>query len=249
MIVGEMTWPEYKDHVGKAVLFLPVGSTEQHGPHLPLNVDQVLPTKIAELIAEEINGMVLPTIPYGYKSQPESGGGQLFPGTTSLDGDTLVHVILDVLRESYRHGGRKFVLFNGHYENTYFLKEAADLFVRDAKDTRVMLISWVDELEEEVIEEMFADSGGFPGWDVEHAAITETSLMMVFAPELVREEELVDDGFEKKPTYAMFPPNEAKIPKTGVLYKATFASREKGEKLLKHIVPGIVRVIKEEFEV
>ncbi len=73
MLVGEMTWPEYEANVKKSVIFLPVGSTEQHGPHLPLNVDQICPTEIAKLVADEIDGMVLPVIPYGYKSQPESG--------------------------------------------------------------------------------------------------------------------------------------------------------------------------------
>jgi creatinine amidohydrolase len=246
MLVGEMTWPEYKASVRRSVILLPVGSTEQHGPHLPLSVDQILPTKLAELVAEELGALVLPTIPYGYKSQPESGGGQSFPGTTSLDGNTLVHVVLDVLREVHRHGGRKFVLFNGHYENTMFLKEAADLFVRQAKDARVMCVAWADVIETNVVEEVFADCG-FPGWDVEHAAVTETSLMMCFAPGLVRKDRIVDDQFREKPTYAMFPPDENKIPSTGVLYKATFASIEKGEKLVKHLVPRLTRIIREEF--
>jgi len=246
MYVGEMTWPEYEKHVKNSVIFLPVGSTEQHGPHLPLNVDQICPTELAKLVADEINGMVLPVIPYGYKSQPESGGGQHIPGTTSLNGNTLINVVLDVLRETYRHGGRKFVLYNGHYENTYFLKEAADLFVREAKDARVMYMTWVDTLDDEFIEEIFADCG-FPGWDLEHAAVTETSLMLYFAPELVRTDRMVDDQFEVKPTYAMFPADVEKIPKTGVLYKATYASREKGEKLVKNIVPATAQVIREVF--
>ncbi len=246
MLIAEMTWQEYEKHIGKSVVFLPVGATEQHGPHLPLNVDQICPAKLAELAAEELGAMVLPTIPYGYKSQPESGGGQLFPGTTSLDGNTLVHVILDVLRETYRHGGRKFVLMNGHYENVYFMKEAADLFVRDAADARVMFLTWVDVLDDSVVEEIFADCG-FPGWDLEHAAVTETSLMLYFAPELVRKDKMVDDQFEVKPTYAMFPPDASKIPATGVLYKATYASLEKGKKLVDNIVPGIVRVVRAEF--
>ncbi len=246
MLVGEMTWPEYEANVKKSVIILPVGSTEQHGPHLPLNVDQICPAEIAKLVADEIDGMVLPVIPYGYKSQPESGGGQHIPGTTSLNGNTLVNVVLDVLRETYRHGGRKFVLFNGHYENTYFLKEAADLFVRDAKDALVMYMTWVDTLEDEVVEEIFADCG-FPGWDLEHAAVTETSLMLYFAPDLVRTDRIVDDQFEVKPTYAMFPADVEKVPKTGVLYKATYASREKGEILVKNIVPATAQVIREEF--
>ncbi len=62
------------------VVFLPLGATEQHGPHLAMSVDVVLPTAVAERVAREIGGLVAPTIPYGYKSQPRSGGGEAFPG-------------------------------------------------------------------------------------------------------------------------------------------------------------------------
>ena len=246
MRASEMTWHEYRDRIKESVIFLPVGSTEQHGPHLPLGVDVILPTRLAELTAEKMDGIVLPTIPYGYKSQPGSGGGQLFPGTTSLNGNTLVNVVLDVLRETYRHGGRKFVLFNGHYENTMFLTEAADLFVRDAKDARVIMMDWTMLLSQEIMDEMFAETG-FPGWDIEHAAITETSLMLYFAPELVRKDKIAKDGFEEKPTYAIFPPEMKDIPKSGVLFDPTSASLEKGKKLVNHVVPGLVALVRKVY--
>lgn len=246
MRASEMTWHEYRDRIKDSIIFLPVGSTEQHGPHLPLGVDVILPTRLAELTAEKVNGIVLPTIPYGYKSQPGSGGGQLFPGTTSLNGNTLVNVVLDVLRETYRHGGRKFVLFNGHYENTMFLTEAADLFVRDAKDARVIMMDWTMLLSQEIVDEMFAETG-FPGWDIEHAAITETSLMMYFAPELVRRDKIAKDGFEEKPTYAIFPPEMKDLPKSGVLFDPTSASLEKGKKLVNHVVPKLVELVRKVY--
>jgi len=246
MRASEMTWHEYRDRIKESVIFLPVGSTEQHGPHLPLGVDVILPTRLAELTAEKMDGIVLPTIPYGYKSQPSSGGGQLFPGTTSLNGNTLVNVVLDVLFETYRHGGRKFVLFNGHYENTMFLTEAADLFVRGAKDAQVIMMDWTMLLSQEIMDEMFAETG-FPGWDIEHAAITETSLMLYFAPELVRKDKIAKDGFEEKLTYAIFPPEMKDIPKSGVLFDPTSASLEKGKKLVIHVVPGLVALVRKVY--
>lgn len=246
MRASEMTWHEYGDRIKESVIFLPVGSTEQHGPHMPLGVDVILPTRLAELTAEKVDGIVLPTIPYGYKSQPGSGGGQLFPGTTSLCGNTLVNVVLDVLRETYRHGGRKFVLFNGHYENDMFLTEAADLFVRDAKDARVIMMDWTRLLSQEIMDEMFAETG-FPGWDIEHAAITETSLMLYFAPELVRKDKIAKDGFAVKPTYAIFPPEMKDIPKSGVLFDPTSASLEKGKKLVNHVVPEFVALVRKVY--
>lgn len=243
MLVEHMTWEEYRDEVARRIIILPVGSLEQHGPHLPLSVDVVIPTSLAKMVCEELDAMVLPPIAYGYKAQ---GGGQLFPGTTSLDGTTLINLTLDILRETYRHGGRRFLVLNGHYENVAFVTEAVELFLRDADDARVVILAWWDQVSDEMIDELFAEAG-FPGWDIEHAAITETALMQYFAPELVREDKIIDDQSERKPTYSIFPPPDDIIPRSGVLYKATYASREKGEKLAKHIVPKIVQVVRQEL--
>ena len=246
MLAEHMTWEEYRDEVGRRVIILPVGSLEQHGPHLPLNVDVVIPTNFAKLVAEKIKAMVLPPIAYGYKSHPTSGGGQLFPGTTSLDGMTLIHLALDILRETYRHGGRRFLIMNGHYENVAFLTEAVELFICGAPDAQVLIISWWDQVSDELVDEIFAEAG-FPGWDTEHAGITETALMQYFAPELVREDKIIDDQSKRKITYSIFPPPEDIVPKSGVLYKATYASREKGEKLAKQVVDRIVEIARNEL--
>jgi len=247
MLVEHMIWEEYRDEVSRRIIILPVGSLEQHGPHLPLNVDVVIPTSLAKMVDEQLDAMVLPTIAYGYKSHPTSGGGQLFPGTTSLNGMTLINLTLDILKETYRHGGRRFLLLNGHYENLAFVTEAVELFIEEKSDARVVVLSWWDQVSDELVDELFAGAG-FPGWDTEHAAITETSLMQYFAPELVREDRIIDDQSERKVTYSIFPPPEDIIPKSGVLYKATYASREKGEKLAKHVVDNIVQITRRELD-
>jgi len=238
-----MTWEEYRDEVSRRIIILPVGSLEQHGPHLPLSTDVVIPTSLAKMVCEELDAMVLPPIAYGYKAE---GGGQLFPGTTSLDGTTLINLTLDILRETYRHGGRRFLVLNGHYENVAFLTEAAALLVREVNDVRVVILSWWDQVSDEMIDELFAEAG-FPGWGVEHAAITETALMQYFAPELVREDKIIDDQSERVPTYCIFPPPDDIISRSGVLYKATYASREKGEKLAEQVVGAIVEIAREEL--
>jgi creatinine amidohydrolase len=245
MLAEHLTWEEYRDMI-KGVVILPVGSFEQHGPHLPMNVDVIIPTSLAEGVAKEIGGIVLPPITYGYKSQPTSGGGPLFPGTTSLDGETLIHLILDILRDTYRHGGRRFLLLNGHYENAAFATEAIDLFMREAKDARIVLLAWWDVVSTRLVEEIWAEAG-FPGWDTEHASIAETSLMLYYAPDQVRVDKIVNDQAERTPKYAIFPPPEDIVPKTGVLYKAKYSSREKGEKLAKELINTISQIVKQEL--
>jgi creatinine amidohydrolase len=123
---------------------------------------------------------------------------------------------------------------------------AIDLFLRDCSDSKVLLVSWWDLVSDELVDEVFAETG-FPGWDTEHAGITETSLMQYFAPELVREDKIIDDQSERKPPYSIYPAPEDIIPKSGVLYKATYASRKKGEKIANQVVDRIVEITGEEL--
>lgn len=203
----------------------------------------MIPTCLAQMACEELDAMVLPPIVYGYKA---TGGGQLFPGTTSLDGATLIHLTLDILRETHRHGGRRFLVLNGHYENVAFVTEAVELFFRTADDARVVILSWWDQVSHRMVDELFAGAG-FPGWEIEHAALTETPLMQYFAPELVREDRIIDDQTERVPAYSISPPPGDIIPDSGVPYKATFASQEKGERLAQELVDTIVRIGRQEF--
>lgn len=170
----------------------------------------------------------------------------MFPGTTSLTGVTLINFALDILRETYRHGGRKFLIINGHYENQAFVAEAVELFTEKAPDAKVVMVCWWDQVSDKLVQEIFAGAG-FPGWDTEHASITETSLMQYFAPDLVRKDKIIDDQSPRIPKYSIYPPPEDIIPKSGVLYKATYASREKGEKMAKEVSEKIAEIARREL--
>ena len=137
-------------------------------------------------------------------------------------------------------------MLNGHYENIAFVNEAVEIFAHEVDDAKVVTLCWWDLVTDELVDEIFAEAG-FPGWDTEHAAITETSLMQFFAPELVREDKIIDDQSERKPAYSIFPAPADIIPKSGVLYKATYASLEKGQKLAEQVVDTIVQIAKQEF--
>ena len=63
-IMQNITWKEFQQNINN-VLILPVGSTEQHGPHLPLSVDTVIAEKLALMLAEKVNGIVAPALSYG----------------------------------------------------------------------------------------------------------------------------------------------------------------------------------------
>ena len=87
-LLNEISWYDYQDKIkNQHILIIPIGATEQHGPHLPLGVDAMLATAFSLALAKQINGVVAPTLNYGYKSLPLSGGGPFFPGTIDLNGN------------------------------------------------------------------------------------------------------------------------------------------------------------------
>src|SRR5215213_6569194 len=127
-LLADMTWQEVEAAIEReAGVVLPVGSTEQHGYHLPLSTDAVLPTELALTVAEPLDLLVAPAVSYGYRSRPLSGGGQGFVGTTSLRATTLMALVEDVVRELIRQGFGRIVVLNWHMENQNFVYEAAYL--------------------------------------------------------------------------------------------------------------------------
>lgn len=237
----ELTWPEVRDAAERgAGVVVPVGSTEQHGHHLPLCTDVVLPTELALAVADKHDLLVAPAVHFGYRSRPLSGGGQGFAGTISLRAQTLMMTAEDVLRELLRQGFRRLMLLNWHWENQNFIYESAWLALDEGRraDARVMVVETpFAQLSEETMAVMFPD--GFPGWDVEHAAIMETSLMLHLAPDLVLFDRAVDDEARRHPFYDVVPIPDDFVPASGSLWKATQATAEKGARAWDEIVAGL----------
>ncbi|MED1469189.1 creatininase [Bacillus salipaludis] len=247
-LLMNMTWKEYRDKVDNGILILPVGSTEQHGPHLPIGVDTIIATQFSLAIAQEVNAVVAPTVSYGYKSLPASGGGPMFPGTIDLNGSTLTSLVYDLLKEFVADGWKKILIFSAHYENEAFLSEACDLLLRNQTKEfpKILICNWWDNLSAGTMSKVF-DEVKFPGWALEHAAISETSLMMHFSPELVYEDLITDEGMVSPPTYQCFPPSKSLIPPSGCLHSAQSSSSEKGKLIVEDATKNIVTFLKNEF--
>ena len=248
-LLADMTWPEVRTAVErKAGVVLPVGSTEQHGYHLPLSTDALLPTALALAVAEPLDLLVAPAVSYGYRSRPLSGGGQGFVGTTSLRATTLMALVEDVLGEFIRQGFERIVVLNWHMENQNFVYEAAYLALERYRDAsaRILVAELpFEELSSETMGLLFPD--GFPGWDVEHASIMETSLMLHLHPELVLFDRAVDDEAKRHPWYDVVPAPQDFVPASGTLWKATQASAEKGRAAWQEIVNQLREAIATEF--
>lgn len=251
VLMNALSWVEYQSRLQDKdlVLFLPCGALEQHGPHLPLGTDGLLSSAIAQAVAERVNGLVAPTLSYGYKSQPKSGGGQHFPGTTSLDGNSLSQVARDIVREFARQDVKHLVVVDGHYENQWFLTEGIDLALRDigsSSPLKVMRLEYWDFCTEETLNVVFPN--GFPGFALEHAAVIETSLMLYFYPELVNLDRIPNESSADFPPYDLYPTCQYWVPSSGVLSSAKDATSDKGKLIATQVADRIAAAVKAEFQ-
>lgn len=245
VFMHDMTWQEYNSSADKP-LIIPVGSTEQHALHLPLCVDSKIAEGISRLLAEKADCVVAPTLSYGYKSKPLSGGGPLFPGTIDLSGKTLMYLIEDILEEFIKDGRKKIFVMNAHFENEAFLIESIDIVSKRHPDVTIIESNWWDVLDSSTIDKVF-DEVPFPGWAFEHAAITETSLMMYLAPELVHEELMSDDKGAEPIPYFKYPIVPGMVPDSGNLAPARTSSSEKGKLIVDKAIEEFINIINKEF--
>lgn len=246
VMMQEMTWQDFNARKDNSVVFLPVGSTEQHGPMLPLSVDAVISTGLSRMIAEKIDGIVAPCICYGYKSAPLSGGGPAFPGTIDMNAVTLMNIVEDVLEELIKDGVKKIFIMNGHYENEAFIQESMDLVSRRHEDVTLIESSWWDVISDDVMSQVF-DVVEYPGIELEHAGILETSLTMYFEPNLVHMDRFVEDGVDGTLPYAIYPASKCQVTETGLLTTARSSSEAKGKLLADDITEAYLKIIDKVF--
>ena len=175
----ELTWPEARTAVtGRDAVIVPVGATEQHGPHLPLAVDTLICEAVALGVSALTGVPVLPPLSFGVSA---SHGG--FAGTVALRPETLIAVVEDGIDSLYDSGVRQFVLLNGHIWNNGALDVSAEKLRVRHRDARVRALGYVTM---------------YPGPEVDghvtygralmHANFFETSVMLHLAPDLVRME-------------------------------------------------------------
>lgn len=248
---ADLPWPEAAARIDEgAPVFLPLGATEQHGRHMALNVDVTIPTAIAARAAAEVGGLVLPTVAYGNRSQPRTGGGPGFPGTLNLTAQTFALIVRDVICELFRQKVRKIVTVNGHYENIgptiEGIELALDAIGRDNTDGLVILrVDHWEMVQSETLDRIFPD--GYPGIELEHASVLETSMMMALRPELVDLSKASHDGPAQFLPYDRFPKPCDEVPPSGVLSLTEGSSAANGELLLADCVSGIVAAARREF--
>jgi creatinine amidohydrolase len=231
--------------VPTCVVVLPIGAIDGHGPHLPLSTDTIISTYLARRLESYLEVLVLPTIPYSQKTDPPASGGE-FPGVTNVRASTLTSVVVDVLRASYRHGARQFLIIDSHKANVGAVRESADLFVDGAPGSRVMAVTWGDVVSENTRNEIAYETG-VGRQDDHHAAMVETSLIMYIAPGSVREDLVGDDSVPRRARYLILPVPDSLKTSGGVVYRASRSSSTLGKRLVTEIVSNLVDAVKLEL--
>lgn len=251
IFLAELSWPQFERRIAEgAPVFIPVGATEQHGRHMPLGVDAIIPNWISAEVAKQCGGLVAPPIAYGNRSQPRSGGGPAFPGTLNITATTLSWLLRDIVTEFHRHGARRLVVVNGHYENIWPSVEGIELALdhigRDRTDgLKILRIDHWELVKPQTLARVFPN--GYPGIELEHASVIETSIMLALRPELVELSEALHDGPARFKPYDRFPGPVAEVPASGVLSETKGATAEKGQWLLADAADGIKQAVAEEF--
>ena len=243
-----MSWQDFERGVRQdKVVILPVGALEQHGPHLPLGTDTMVVNEIASRAAKRTNSILAPAITYGFKPQPGSSGGNWFSGTLSLDGSTLTSIVRDIVRELFRHGVRRLLILDGHYENSLFLNEGVDLALReiDSKRAKVVIARWYELVPESFFVKLFGED--FHGMALEHASKVETSLIMAINPNCVQKKRMRNDPPKRTENYSVFPEDKSFIPKLGALTTVFPSSAERGEQVLGYASREVISIIRKEL--
>jgi creatinine amidohydrolase len=248
----KLTWPEINDAVElKKVCIVPCGAVEQHGPHLPLDVDLVCPVGIASGAGRQIpeKVLVLPVMPYGY-----AGHVMDFPGTINTHFEHFMDGVLDITKSLAYHGFKKIILLNGHGSNWPNL----DLVARRTNletDAECVPICWWGLLS---VDKEFMPKwrqSKFPG-GCSHACELETSLYLYLEGDDVRKDQIKSGtiSFNEEGSPFMwvdlFAAGCATViswtssySETGVLGEAELATAEKGRVAYEEAVKQLVRFI------
>lgn len=216
--LGQLTWTEVAV-LDRKVLLVPLGSTEQHGPHLPSDTDTLLATELATRAALITDALVAPAVPYGASGEHED-----FPGTISVGTQALAELLIELGRSAippFEH----LVFVNAHGGNGDALTLATEVLHAEGRDVR----RW---------------SASIPDGDA-HAGHTETSLMLAIEPDSVQLHRL--EPGNTTPIDELLPAIMADGVRahspSGVLGDPTAATAHHGQTLLAHLVSSLVKTI------
>ena len=231
----QMTWQEVAEFskLESAAALLPIGATEQHGPHLGCGMDSEIADQLAKEAGDLTDIAVLPTLPYGCSI----GHSKRWPGTIALQPKTMIDVVKEIGDWVAYSGIKRFFILNSHVSNFAPLRCALEMLRAEHDDFMVAIINSAT-VSERVKARHFEDA---EDW---HANEAETSLMMAIAPEIVRPEKLKDSDDPDRTEGCVFshPVNRTSL--NGVTGKPSLATEDKGKELFSWMKQDLADVIR-----
>ena len=223
-----------------ATVLLPVASTEQHGPHLPLDVDYFDADYMARKVAEACQDpkpFVLPPIPYGVSYHHSD-----FKGTLSVTNNALSSLIYDIGMSLAHNGIRKIVILNGHGDNVPTLTYAAQMINRDA---RIFVCVETGETSDVDLYGLIDTPNDI------HAGEIETSTTLAIRPELVDMDKAVDDTLDLDNEFLDFTSDRGvswyvhtkRLSESGVMGNASLGTAEKGAKMWEIMIEKMTEFV------
>jgi creatinine amidohydrolase len=228
---SELAWPEIagqRDLGDGEVGLIPVGATEQHGPHLPVGTDTIIATALCEAVSDRTGAPVLPAIPVACSY----GHGTVLPGTLSLTPELLAAVCRQYAEWAATSGLTRLLFVNSHFGNSASLGIATDHLRLYRPDLQVGVVDWWS-VDAEVARETVLE-----GDDV-HAHRAETSLMLAIAPELVHLDRLSSSDDPDRTTDLVFRYTAPALSTNGVTGRPSEATVVLGQHLLDLTIAAI----------
>lgn len=221
---------------GKVVI-LPVGSVEEHGPHLPLCTDSIQPEFVALEAAKKTGSLVAPPLKYGICTVT-----RIFPGTISISFHSLHRIAHEIIEEFVRNGFKRFLILSGHADEEQMaaLRLAAQQVMWDHREEtekrkiRIMVCTDYDFA--------YALRGKYFDERDGHGGTIETSRVMAIRPDLIKGKG--KKNFKKIPRFEIIADPRNFLPE-GISGDPQAASAEKGKFINNHIIGEVIKLIEE----
>ncbi|WP_247003912.1 creatininase family protein [Halosolutus gelatinilyticus] len=231
MNLSDATWTEVRD-VETDLAVVPVGSTEQHGPHAPLGTDVIAAEAVADAAVDRTDREVVraPAIPIGVAEEHRQ-----FPGTMWVSAETFRRYVREAVASLAHHGLDRVVLVNGHGGNVDALREVGGRLTRSGEAYAVPF-TWF-----EAVGDHSAEMG--------HGGPLETALLRHVDPDIVREDRVADaragraDGWGEWTSYVNLAYDAAEFTENGVVGDPADGDERRGEELLDLAADALVRLL------
>ncbi len=235
---AELTMKEVREAAeANKVMILPVGSVEEHGPHLPLCTDSLQPEYVAVEVAKKTDSLVAPPLKYGICTTT-----RVFPGTISISFQSLYRITREIIEEFIRNGFKRFLILSGHAneEQMAALKLAAHNVLwkhsAEAEKRKLRIIVCSDyDFAYELRGKYFSEEDG-------HGGTIETSRVMAIKPNLIRGKRR--KNMQKLPKFEIIMNPKEFLPE-GIRGDPAVASAEKGKFINNYIIAELIKLIEE----